>query len=308
VPIDEALEALSPELGTSKRIRCSAWAANERAVAELIDQAGLMARGEFPYHDFGLASGPIQRVLRVGRPHAIEGQIRAVHPIERIDFDWCPICLEPNPTHLEHVPQRGLGGSVKTLTCEPCNSGFGSRLEAALLDWYYDALVDVRISCETIPGEMREGKVYRRSSETGAPVWLFPRDIQQRTRKMLDTGTFNLSGEPPQRHVVQLALLKNAYLAACIYRRGIFVGEQADAVRADLLAARGAELRGVPTSEIADRLDVIRSTIDLKVPLGLAVLHLPDEQPHVKIVLGGSVFVAWPFQDETVINPGDVAL
>lgn len=116
---------------------------------------------------------------------------------------------------------------------------------------------------------------------------------------MLETGTFNLSGRVPPQHVVNLALLKNAYLAACIYRRGIFVGEQADAVRRDLLAARDASLHDVPPSEIANRLDVIRSTVDMKVPLGLAVLHVPDEHARVKIVLGGSVLVGWPFDDQT---------
>lgn len=117
-----------------------------------------MPRHDFPYHDFALTSGPIKRVLRTGRPHAFEAQVKTVLTLDRVDFDWCPICLEPEPATGEHVPQSGLGGDVKTVTCRDCNSGLGSRIEASLLDWYHDALVDVRISCESISGQMQERK------------------------------------------------------------------------------------------------------------------------------------------------------
>ncbi len=48
----------------------------------------------------------------------------------------CPICLQGNPSREEHVPQAPLGGSVMTMTCEPCNSLLGSRVETELQDWF----------------------------------------------------------------------------------------------------------------------------------------------------------------------------
>jgi len=126
--------------------------------------------------------GPIDRLVRVGRPHAVEGQIQNILPILPWYFDWCPICLSPNQRSREHVLQAGLGGAVLTVICEPCILGLGSRLEASLLDWFRYAVVDARISCESIPGQMREGKVCRRSTQDDRPVWLFPRDIQPRAR------------------------------------------------------------------------------------------------------------------------------
>lgn len=185
-----------------------------------------------------------------------------------------------------------------TSTCQPCNSGLGSRLEASLLDWYQDALTNVRITCESIPGAMRESRVYLRESETGARVFLFPRNIHSRTRDMLETGAFNLSGDPPPRHVVKLALLKNAFLTACLWRRTVhFEGTQAGDIRAHLIAARDSQHRNVPSSAIAERLDVLRATVDQSIPLGLAVLDIPDEELAVRIVLGRSVYVSWPFDD-----------
>ena len=55
----------------------------------------------------------------------------------------CPICLDGDPTHREHVPQRELGGRIMTMTCQRCNNNLGARVEADLQNWFDHALVDV---------------------------------------------------------------------------------------------------------------------------------------------------------------------
>src|SRR5690348_5394269 len=53
-------------------------------------------------------------------------------------FDFCPICLSPEPRSREHVPPESLGGRVLTRLCEKCNNGLGARVEVELLDWRDD--------------------------------------------------------------------------------------------------------------------------------------------------------------------------
>ncbi|CCH69754.1 hypothetical protein BN10_300095 [Phycicoccus elongatus Lp2] len=62
--------------------------------------------------------------------------------IERGQFPYCPICLRedvPADT-MEHVPPTAFGGTVMANTCADCNNRLGSRTEAALQDWYDDAI------------------------------------------------------------------------------------------------------------------------------------------------------------------------
>lgn len=84
------------------------------------------------------ARGPDGRQMSVERLARGFGQVdfRVLAVATRVEFDRCPICLSPAPTSEEHVPPESLGGTKTTLTCAPCNNGFGSHLEAVLLDWW----------------------------------------------------------------------------------------------------------------------------------------------------------------------------
>jgi hypothetical protein len=54
---------------------------------------------------------------------------------------------------------------------------------------------------------------------------------------MLKSGQVDLAGLLPDRNRYHLALLKHAYLAACM-KFGVLQGDAADEIRRDLIAAR----------------------------------------------------------------------
>lgn len=86
-------------------------------------------------------------------------------------FDRCPICLDQNPVSREHVPPKSIGGDVMTHTCRRCNNRAGSVLERALLDWWEDALVSVRLSHEEVSGARRVPRILLRQTRGGEPVF-----------------------------------------------------------------------------------------------------------------------------------------
>jgi HNH endonuclease len=213
-------------------------------------------------------------------------------------FPVCPICLTAKPTAQEHVPQGPLGGRVMTTTCAPCNNRFGSRVEAELQDWFDHALVNVAFEHEDIPGRRRVGRLLYRRGPSGFGI--FPEGkLPPGIERMLRLGTVNLHFRVPDPQRYRLAVLKHAYLAACLYLGYVPAMPEADEIRAELVAVRDAPRRSrPPTSEYAQRLRIYRS---YQPPQGppLAIVATqpdkPDEDPEYLISLAGTLFVSWPF-------------
>ena len=112
------------------------------------------------------------------------------------------------------MPQAPLGGSVMTMTCEPCNSLLGSRVETELQDWFDHVLVDLRFAHEDVPGPRKAPKVFFREGRDGSAIFLDEPDDPE-IMKMIRSGTFWLDFRPPDPSRFKLAALKHAYLAAC---------------------------------------------------------------------------------------------
>jgi len=213
----------------------------------------------------------------------------------------CPICLGRSaPLHDEHVPQTALGGSVMTMTCQRCNNELGSRVEVDLQHWFDHELVNTKIEhAGEIPGRRSFPRVHYRPSADGETFMMWAHGpASPEIEAMLKSGTWNVNFRLPDANRRGLALLKHAYLAACLHLHNIPDAEDARAIRADLLAARDTPRRATLPSFV-DRLLVYRGGIGRQgPPLALARMIPPDGgDPQILISLAGVLFVSWPFEE-----------
>lgn len=244
-----------------------------------------------------------------GPPNAGEtGKLQVLAPIQQGMFQregkpWCTICLEGEATEREHVPQGKLGGRSMTWTCAPCNNGLGSRVEADLQAWFDYALVGVTFDYDgDITGHRYVPTLYYRKASDGSFLLAADGELSADARMMLSSGAVNITYQPPDPRRYRLALLKHAYLAACLYLRQAPGAGDAQTIRDDLLTVRDLPRKASPPeSEIASRLDIYRSGVGRQgPPLALVAQADPrarDAEPQVLISLAGVVFVSWPFND-----------
>jgi hypothetical protein len=220
--------------------------------------------------------------------------VTVIEEIQPRIFGSCPICDAP-ATDDEHVPPESLGGRKMTRTCKPCNNDLGSRVEADLTDWFENALTLPRFSSDDVQGARRSGRILWRTTPEGEFVLLVDGKIDPAILDMLRTGQVDLAGLMPDRNRYRLALLKHSYLVACM-RFGTLVGDVADEIRRDLIAARDAPSREeVPVSRLALGLTVVRFVAPwpgVTAPAIRAIIH-EDSGPCEGVILAGQVFVSW---------------
>lgn len=243
-----------------------------------------------------LADGGIlaaQTPVRSGQ----EVRIRAVRPIAEQYFDVCPICGNA-ATEEEHVPPRSVGGRVMTRTCLPCNNGLGSKVEADLVDWHDDAVTLPAFSGDAVQGRRRASRITVRATPDGRFVLLMDGDADPAVRDLLLSGQVDLTAFQPDPNRVRLALLKHSYLAACLLN-GPLASPEADAVRADLIAARDApNRRDVPLSEIALGLTILRSNEPLPInwPVVYCIAATAEGTEVHGVTLARTTFVSWSWE------------
>jgi len=230
----------------------------------------------------------------------------------------CPICVVGAATAKEHVPQRALGGSAMTTTCQPCNNGLGSKIEAPLQDWFDYALTRVAFEHDgEVPGRRRVPKMYLREGSDNTFMLFIDGELESGAEQIFKAGNrFNMNHQLPHPRTYSLALLKHAYLAACLHLGNVPDTEEARAIREALIAARDAPKgQAPPESEAAKRLTVYRSGVGRQgPPLALVGQHQPDgSEPQFLISLAGVLFVTWPFADSPpgywrrASKPGDAS-
>lgn len=208
-------------------------------------------------------------------------------------FDQCPICGAA-ATADEHVPPGSVGGRVMTRTCAPCNNRLGSNVESDLTDWHDGALTLPRLTADVLPGRRRMSRILLRTTPSGEFLLFVDGRADPAVVEMLNSGQVDLSACLPDPNRSRLGLLKHAFLAACLHL-GPLEGSEADAVRADLIAARDAATRyDVPRSRLALGLTVVRShdgpVVEWPVVYALANV---DDTPTPGVLLGGTTFVSW---------------
>jgi hypothetical protein len=239
-----------------------------------------------------LTDGRVLELARRDRPGQ-EVSIRVVGAIGERYFNVCPICGD-RATHKEDVPPRSIGGRVMTRTCQPCNNGLGSKVEADLVDWYDTAVTLPAFSGDAVQGARRPGRIFFRVTSDGKPVLLMDESTDPGVRELLLSDNVDLTANEPDHNRVRLALLKHAFLAACLVF-GPLEGPDADAVRADLIAARDAPSRQqVPRSAIALGLTVLRGEPRVKwPPLVYCIADMEDGAEIHGVTLAGRTFVSW---------------
>jgi hypothetical protein len=247
------------------------------------------------------------RVLDIAiRPEASNEpiQVTVIEEIQGRVFDSCPICGAP-ATDDEHVPPANMGGKIMTRTCGPCNHRLGSHVEADLADWYANALTLPRFGSSAVRGERKSGRILWRTTPAGEFVLLMNGPYDPAITDMLKSGQVDLGGLLPDRNRYHLALLKHAYLAACM-KVGVLQGEVADQIRRDLIAARDvASRKAVPESTLALGLTVLRQHEPFRpvtAPVVRAVAHERTGPCH-GVLLAGRVFVSWSSRAVDVHQP-----
>jgi hypothetical protein len=237
------------------------------------------------------------RVLDIAIQPEAQGEpirVTVIEEIHRHLFHSCPICGAP-ATDDEHVPPASVGGKIMTRTCRPCNRRLGSHVEADLADWYDNALTLPRFASSGVQGPRQSGRILWRETSAGEFVLLMNGRYDPAITDMLKSGQVYLAGLLPDSNRYRLALLKHAYLAACM-TFGVLQGDAADEIRRDLMAARDAASRkDVPESRLALGLTVLRRhrpCPPVTAPVVRAVAHVPAG-PCEGVLLAGRVFVSW---------------
>ena len=263
-------------------------------------------RGRGASGEKGLATAHSMRLQGPGDAEFVVGRLQRNHEIVDVEilalagqmtFDRCPICLEPAPTCREHVPPAAIGGSVMTRTCTRCNNELGSRLEAPLVDWWEDAVGSVSLSHDDVPGPRRAARVLLRQKDTSEPVLLLGR-VDPAIRRRFGPGTqFSMTFTEPNRGRYRLAALKSAYLAACLLLRSIPETPEAEAIRAELIAARDApRKRQVQVSPLCEGLQIWKSH-GPAVPGEIALVRTQPAEaaaPLIALSLARTLLVSWP--------------
>lgn len=250
------------------------------------------------------------------RPRADE--VRTVaHPwcdVGSFDFAGrCPLCagvLARSPSGKlgtgEHVPPFAVGGIVRTRTCPDCNAG-GSRSEAELVRWWSKEY-PARFATPRLPGSRVGGGVLLRGTTDGKFALIVSGSAADGVHDVLATagtadsvfGTFTLPTDD-----WMIALLKSAYLAACIFLREIPMTPDAEharqIIRSSSFGVRGATV-GVRSDAVPFRVfriyDADASDAQ-RIWVGVAMLPwagMPSV-PVFGIGLGQVGFVTWPIPD-----------
>ena len=231
-------------------------------------------------------------------PAPTSAQVRGefLRPIAPKVFPTCPICLSSHATEAEHVPPKALGGREATRTCRRCNNRFG-QLEASLAD-HYRGVLRARFSGGPVPGLRAGGKAALRHLGDGEFALLIDGPTSDPAlTDIFRSGAFILHASEPDEASWRTALLKSAYLAACLVLGEIPVAEQAAAMRAELIAA--ADDPGVLAAGAgphAKGLIVLRLFTDPPYPLYAATVEREGTIIY-GFGLGRFGFVSWPLPD-----------
>ncbi|WP_306215268.1 hypothetical protein [Actinoplanes sp. RD1] len=225
---------------------------------------------------------------------ADNARITLLEPLRHRYFDACPICGDPAESD-EHLPPRRMGGVVMTRTCLACNNGFGSLIETDLIDWFENAITLPNARSRGVRGYRSLGRLLLRTAPTGEFALLIDGSAHPDIEAMLRSGEIDLQAHLPDRNRYSIALLKQAYLAACLCY-DVPAGPAADRVRKELIAARNARhKKDVPVSEVAAGLIICRryDTVGIPMePVMRAVLHEPEADIE-GVLLAGRIFVSW---------------
>lgn len=229
----------------------------------------------------------------------------AVQPMR---FPKCPICFSTDELTDEHIPMRALGGVVMTNTCKKCNNVLGSILEEELRRVFH---AEVRARAESPEGSAIRGRrtatTALRRGQRGDAV-LIVTDAHPEFNSVLESTGATVSYALLNPLLAELALLKYAYLAACLWLRRIPDSPSAESVRSVLVAARddGADVAADLMSNVVRVWPFVRvENADVVGPLFL--VEPTVTQPEWMFVMATRIAVRWPLSDVHPAKEGPTA-
>lgn len=226
--------------------------------------------------------------------------------------DLCPLCtarLAPTPAgrlgSAEHVPQYTLGGVIRTRTCLNCN-GRGALAEDELLRWWTQEY-PARFATPGLPGSRVGGDVLLRTTTNGKFTLVVSGGAADGVHDVLTTAgltedvTVSLS---LATGAWMVALLKSAYLAACIHLGEVPLTRDAQYAREVIRAGAfgtGSPVVGCGSDSVPFRVFRIYGATEEQargVWIGTALLPWPSGNvPIFGVGLGAVAFVTWPIPD-----------
>jgi hypothetical protein len=221
----------------------------------------------------------------------------------------CPLCTGWLPTtpggrlgSAEDVPPRAVGGMVRTRTCGDCN-GRSAAAESDLVRWWAKAY-PARFGTSSVPGARNGGEVLLRSTVSGKPVLVvYGRPVHEvLTAAGLDDQVSCTLAVPTGAW--KIALLKAAYLAACIHLGEIPHTPDADYARKMIRA----ETFGPWEPKVGLGADAVPFRIFRRYAVGheearrvwIGAAGMPwsgGVLPIFGVGLGAVAFVTWPIPD-----------
>lgn len=222
--------------------------------------------------------------------------------IEGAKFSVCPICFDPEPSVAEHVPPVSLGGRVMTWTCPKCNNDFGPAENQLRSFIDLETTAHAEAADGSVSGR-RAAKVALRSSE-GRPSGMFIRSAAPGFEEALNSGSGKLTVNPLDMEQVTAAVLKHAYLAACLHQLVVPESPDVQRVRAVLLAARSRDKLALNAAlmelQKTDALPAYGWVVATSAPtifLFEGELRGKGTGKRWMFMLGGRFGVEWPFPD-----------
>jgi hypothetical protein len=222
------------------------------------------------------------------------GQITAIE-VERFDFPFCPICLDPDPDVAEHVPPESLNGRVMTMTCQRCNHDFGTAEDELRGLIALETTVRAQASDGSVKG-WRAARVALRSSEDGA-TGVFVRSAAPEFDEALKSGSGALTFKPHDMALVVAAGLKHAYLAACLHQQAVPESDDVDRVRAVLRAARDRDRGALLNALESLGFEPAFGWIEAAGGPPILLFETAQDDPHWLFLFGGLFTFQWPFRD-----------
>ena len=186
------------------------------------------------------------------------------------------------------------------------NNRLGSRTEAALQDWYDDA-IQAHFTSDASPEPFGHDRILMLKTESGEVVMLMDNSSPGGPSPLdrLRDPNVQIHYKVPRPAEFKTGLLKSAYLAACLHFGGVVHTPSLMSARDELLRARDAKSRrAVRLGPIAEALKAHRTGVAAS-GQSLALLRSDHEGESTYLIsLAGTILIEWPFPDlDPMLSP-----
>ncbi len=194
---------------------------------------------------------------------------------------------------------KALGGSVMTSTCAPCNNRIGAVSEEQLRRLVAgEVQLELRFNGAKAPRGWRKATATIRQVPTEPSVFHVERGDPELLTALGNDHPFEVRYTLFDQFPIGIAILKYAYLAACVWFRAIPKLEDADSYRKLLMAARDGKDQDPTVHNTVGALVQSLALVENPTTSGSVILTAPTAgRPTWTFVMAGRLAVPWPFND-----------